>query len=223
MTRVEHALGEFAAAWKAGRRPRIEQFVARLDPSDREEFLELVDAWLELAPDPVYDEGTRTRIAGESDVAAVVHALREDRTLWPDLLPRLRERRGLSLRELSHLLVEVLALPAATAADESRLAGWLERMETDRVDPDGVTRRVLCALGDTLGVSATTLEDAGDVRGWRPATAGGLLWRADVPAQAQLGAQLDALAAAGAMPAPDHDSAGTGDDVDALFTAGRGG
>jgi hypothetical protein len=214
----EHALGEFAAAWKAGERPRVEDYAERVAPAERERFLALAAAWMDVAPVPDWEPATAARIAAEPDVALVVEAVRSERALWPELLPALRRRRGLSLDALAGALVERLELRGG----ERRAAHWLGRMERGELEPAGVSRRLLDALGGALGVATRALEEAGDAGAWRrPAAAAGagLLWRAEQPSQADVGRHLDVLADVAS--APGGEGGGPEAALDRLFTGGR--
>ncbi len=230
MSTAEDVLGRFAAAWKAGEHPRIEEYADQVDPTEVDTFLDMAVAWMDVAPDPPMDQATYAAIAATPAIAATAQAIREDASLWPALLPQLREKRGLSVGDLAAKVTAALGIRGADARTEH----WLRRMEDDRVDPAGVSRRVFDALGAALKVPAGVIADAGDVKGWRPAAAagGGLLWRTDDADMDDTGHALDVIAELASIPMPaasarpaaaDAPSAPPRPDdlIDDLFTLGR--
>jgi hypothetical protein len=218
MSSVEQVLARFVEDWKAGRRPQVEAYLDQVDDARRDELSELIATWMEVAPTPELDAAAVADIHEQPGVRAVIEALGGPAGLWPTMLPSLRERAGLTVRELAARVVGAVGLGSDA---EERTAWWLGRMEHGELDPRRVTRRALDAIGRALGVDAAELERAG---GLRPAVAANLLWRADEPVQATMGSHLDVLADALAAPAqaPLRDPS-TADEVDRLFTGGPGG
>ncbi len=217
MTDRDRILSEFIDAWNAGERPRARQYLARVpEGPQRDELADRIGTWLETAPTPQYDATTRDAIRAEPIVQGVMRAAEEDAGLWPQVLPGLRARAGLTIREVAGGIVRRLGLSPDT---EERTAGYLERMERGDLEPAGVSRRLLLALGDVLGASARTLADAGLLgAAARPAGAGGMLFRADEDAEPSLAAEIDALSRAAMAPAPEPL-----DEVDRLFLGGPDG
>lgn len=215
MLTADSAFAEFTTAWKAGRRPRVHEFLDRTAPSDHDAFLELVGIWMDVAATPEYDDATYAQIAAAPEVSGVVDAVRNDGTLWPEVLPKLRQRRGMSLRELATAVVKALGVDGG----ETRAEHWLGRMETDDVDPRGVSRRLLDAIATALETSVETLASAGDVANWTPVPTARLMWRADAPDQAELGRHLDVLMEVAAA-APSRRE-GPEETIDRMFTGGR--
>jgi transcriptional regulator with XRE-family HTH domain len=152
-------------------------------------------------------------VRAEPAVRHVFDAVGNDAGLWPRLVPELRARAGLSIPQLAARIVERFRLGRGA---EGRAADYLERMERGELEPARVSRRLLDALGDLLGVSAGTLADAGGLgRELRPAAAGGTLFRADAGAGERVARDVDALSRAAMAPAPEPL-----DDVDRLFVGG---
>lgn len=210
-------LSEFIDDWNAGRRPRVRDVLRRVpDDAARTRLAREIDAWLELAPTPDFDAEARAAIRAEPVVQRVFAAVGDDAGLWPQVLPDLRERSRLSLRQLAGRLVERLSL---RAEDEGRTAAYLERMERGELDATRVSRRLLDALADLLGASPATLADAGTFgRELRPAVAGGTLFRSDGEAEDWVADDLALLTQAALEPAPP-----SLDEVDRLFLGGPDG
>jgi hypothetical protein len=214
MSTTEQLLSEFIDAWNAGRRPRVREYLARLpNGPERDALAEDLDRWLEFAPTPAYDEPARAAIVAEPAVARVRAAADADAGLWPELVPVLRERAGLSVAELAAQLVERCALDRR---DTERTTGYLQRLERGGLDPARMSRRLTDALAGILGLAGDALADAGTYnRGLRPAAAaGGALFRA-APDAADLREDFELLARAARSPAPPPL-----DELDRLFTGG---
>jgi transcriptional regulator with XRE-family HTH domain len=217
MSRTEQVLSEFVDAWNAGRRPRAREYLARVpEGPERDQLADEIMTWLELAPTPAYDAATRAQIRAEPIVQRVLRAADEQAGLWPDVIPRLRERAGLSLRELALRVVERFGLGGGAVA---RAEEYLGRMERGELAPARVSLRLLDALGETLGASGRTLGEAAQLGGgFRPAAAGGTLFRSDADADDQVVLDIEALSRAALQPAPPPM-----DELDRLFTGGPDG
>jgi transcriptional regulator with XRE-family HTH domain len=210
MSDADRILSEFIDAWNAGRRPRVDEYLARADPDEREALAQALDDWLMLAPAPAYDEAARRAIREEPSLRAAADAVRRQPGRWPELLPSLRERAGIRLRDLAARVTAAFGLPG----DEARAEAYLERMERGDLDPQRVSRRMLDALGAALGVSGAELARAG---GLRPsAGAPAALFRAEEDAAASFKEELDALSRAAVTPSP-----APMDELDRLFCGGR--
>jgi len=214
MSSTEQVLSEFIDAWNAGRRPRALEYLARVpDGPERDELAEQIGTWLEIAPTPEYDPGTRAQIRGEPAVRHVFEAVGDDAGLWPAVIPQLRARTGLSIRQIAARLVERFEVGGGS---EDRAAEYLERMERGELEAARVSRRLLDALGELLGASGRTLSDAGRLGGaMRPAAAGGALFRAGEDAGEWVARDIEALSRAAMTPAPPEM-----DELDRLFTGG---
>jgi hypothetical protein len=200
-------LSEFIDAWNAGRRPRLEDFLERAAPADRDALADDVATFVGLADAPALDPAV---VAAEPVVREVVAALDAQAGLWPAMLPRLRARARLRVDELAARLAAALGVRGA----EAKTAGYLRAMEDGTLEPAGVSRRVLDALGRLLDADPAELAAAG--RFAAPAAAGGALFRTDAP-DPDVAERLDVLADALATPSP-----ATWDDVDRLFRGAGG-
>jgi hypothetical protein len=208
----DRVLSEFIDAWNAGRRPRALDYLRRVpDGPDRDELAAQLSAWLEVAPAPHHDEATRAAIRAEPAVARALAAAEAQAGLWPQLVPGLRERAGLSVAQVAARLVERFGL---AAGDEARAAGYLERLERGELEPARVSRRLLDALGELLGAGGRTLADAG-LLGPAARPAGAALFRGPAGAADGVAEDLDVLGAAATTPAPP-----AMDELDRLFAGG---
>jgi hypothetical protein len=203
----DRILSEFMDAWAAGARPRVQEYLERVPEAEREELAAQVAAFVEWAPTPAYSAAAREAILAEPAAVAAVGAVDREAGLWPALLPRLRGR--LSVRELAARLAEALGVQGG----EAKTQAYLERMEAGTLDPTGVSRRVLEALGRILGADAAELEAAGTFGGFsRPAFAA---FRSDAPLE-ELARRLEVVADALVADSPEGF-----DEVDRLFRGGR--
>ena len=206
----DRILSAFIDAWNAGRRPDLDEYVARAAEPDREQLSADITAFVAFAPTPDYDDDALAAIRAEPVVASAALAARGSGGLWPALLPRLRERAALSTGELAAALVSLLGLPSDRAP---KTRGYLEQLEAGALEPRGLSGRLLDGMARLLGVPRGELEGAGGIGGGPVAAA---LFRAEGPAAAAVRDDLDVLADALAAPS------GAGwDDVDELFRGGE--
>ena len=206
---TDRVLSDFVDEWNAGRRPQVDEWLARVAAGEREELAEALMTWLSVAPTPEYDDALLAQLRADPAVAAVVAGAAGEAGAWPSLLPRLRERAGLAVRELAARVTGAFGL----AGQEARAEAYLVRMERGELDATRVSRRLLAALGEALGVSAATLAEAGDLR---PRVAPAVRFRAAPAARAgMMGADMDALSRAAMAPAPPPM-----DELDRLFLGG---
>jgi hypothetical protein len=196
MSTTDQVLNDFIDAWNAGRRPRVREYLARIpDGPDRDELADQITSWLEVAPTPSYDEETRAQIRAEPIVAGAL--------VGP--VPALRAHAGLSISELASRLIERLSLHRS---DIDRAADYLERLESGRLDPSRVSRRLLDALGVLLGApGALTVPP--------PRPAAGTMFRAASDAGDWVRDDIEVLSRAAMAPAPPPM-----DELDRLFTGG---
>jgi len=193
---VDMLLSEFIDAWNAGRRPRIDDYLRRAAPVERDELADRLEDWLLVAPAPAYSDQSL------ADIRAELAAMPE---LWPEVLPRLRERAGLRMRDLAGRVTAAFGLQG----EEERAERYLERMERGDLDASRVSRRLLDVLGRALGAE---LIRSGGVR---PAASGHAMYRAEREAGASFDDELEALSQAAMAPAPPPM-----DELDRLFVGG---
>lgn len=211
----EQLLSDFIDDWNAGRRPNARAYMEKLPAgAARDELLEQIGEWLAIAPTPAFDEQTRAAIRAEPVVQRVFAAVGEDAGLWPQVLPTLRERSRLSLAQLASRVTERFGLGASEAA---RAETYLERLERGELDASRISRRLVDAVADALGVTPGSLADAGSFgRSMRPAAAGGALFRRTGDGDDWVAQDLELLSAAAAEPPPAQPL----DELDRLFLGG---
>ena len=214
MTPTDQVLSDFIDAWNAGRRPSVPEYLSRVpEGAARDELAGQITTWLELAPTPDYSEATRAEIRAEPAVQHVLAAVGADAGLWPQVIPQLRARAGLSVGQVAGRLVARFGLGSGS---EERAADYVQRLERGELEPTRVSRRLLDALADLLGVSPGTLRDAATFGGGlRPAAAGGTLFRAGEDAGDWVAHDIEALSRAAMTPA-----AAPMDELDRLFAGG---
>jgi hypothetical protein len=158
MTTTDRLLSEFIDAWMAGRRPDVDEYLERAGPDYRPELEEAIDAFLDTAPIPRYDEAILAQLRADPDVQAMADAVS-----WETVMPRLRKRAGLGLTDLAAALRRTFGWDDA---GERKAATYLEQLEQGALPPDRVSRRVRDALAGALRVPAGTLDAAAGA--WRP-------------------------------------------------------
>ena len=207
MTDPDRILSEFIDAWRAGERPDAGAYVDRAPPGARPELARTIEVFLTLAPEPEYDEAGWATLTADPAVARIAAAVEsDDAESWSALLPRLRERRGLSLDALAGAVSERLGL---TGGREAKARTYLDDLEHDRLVPERLSRRLLDALATVLETPTAWLERAGAA----PAAPAGALYRrqGEGAVEQRLEVIADAMLA----------GAGDWDEVDELFQGGR--
>jgi transcriptional regulator with XRE-family HTH domain len=209
----DRILSEFIDAWNAGRRPDVDDYLARVDESERGELADALMTFLRFAPTPQYSEEALDEIRADPIVAEALAAAGERAGLLPSLFVRLRVRLGLSNADVAGELVESLSLPADRAR---KTASYLDRLERGELEPSRISGRVFDALARVFGVPCSELEGAGDVGGWAAPGAPAAAFRASGEAADAAAPHLDLLAKGLTTPG---DAAR--DEVDDLFLGGR--
>src|SRR5258705_585610 len=97
----DRVLSEFIDAWNAGRRPDVDDYVARVPPPERGELADQLISFLSFAPTPAYSDAALEAIRAEPVVAGALAAPGARGGLLPALLARLRERSSLSTPQLA--------------------------------------------------------------------------------------------------------------------------
>lgn len=223
MSTVERLLKQFIAADRAGgRAPDPQAYITQAGGADREELLVLLDEYLARAPRRAFDAAAFAASPARELTDDLLQALDGDAGTWPALLPRLRHRARLSRAQLVAALAQRLGVPGR----EQAVLGYYHAMEQGTLPADGVTDRVLDALGAIVGETAAALRAAGENIVPRGAAGGaaGAFARVAEPDVAYL-----RMAPPAPAPADRDDPAGddpAGEDsaaVDALFTGRRSG
>lgn len=210
MTTVDDLFARFRAAYRSGEAADPRSYLDRLTGTDRSELEALILAFLEADPGDPYSPEAFAAFRATPEHARLQEAIHAEGETWPALLPRLRDAAELPRRTL----VARLAAALGVSAQEEKVGDYYHRMESGRLDPSGVSDRVLEALGRIVGASAERLRTAGRALQERPGAGGAVFARTGQPADLA----LDAVSAA---PAADAEAAGPRDEVDELFTGGR--
>ena len=209
MTDVDRLLHEYVAAHRAREDVDPGEYLARAQGAERKELAALIDAYLARAPRREFDPKAY-RASGMADgVERLSRSLTGASGLWPSLLPRLRTGAQLKRSEL----VERLAGALGVRGREQKVADYYHRMEQGLLPADGVSDRVLEALGAILGRSADALREAGG----RAAQEGAPPAPSSAPAFARLARPGKPAAPPEAAAAPEE----RWDEVDELFRGGR--
>lgn len=211
-TTIDQALGEFIEAWKAGRRPDVDDCLARVPEGERDELAAALSTWLEIAPTPDYDEAALAQIAAEPALAAALDAAALDDLPVAGRVRTLRERAGLSLTDLAASVVERFKLGAPDA--ESRTAGYLEELEREELNPARLSRRLVEGLAAVLGAR----PDALAAWGAPPPAPGVVYQRSEEHAGDAFVEEIEALSDAAMASAPKEL-----DEIDRLFLGGPAG
>ncbi|MGI8805949.1 MAG: hypothetical protein ACR2IN_09745 [Thermoleophilaceae bacterium] len=214
MTDVDSLLSEYIARQRSGGEADPTDLVERLEGVDRRELEELIDGYLRRAPRREFDAAAYRESGAPQVVDALSRSLTGSAGLWPALLPRLRERARLRRAEL----VERLAGALGAADRRAKVEAYYHEMEQGLLPADGVSDRVLGALGEIVGASAETLRRAGAAIA-PPACAG----PAEQPAFARTALPdpaYEGMESPAAPTGPADHPADAWDEVDELFRGG---
>src|SRR5436190_554697 len=211
-SRREQLLSEFIDAWNAGRRPDVDDYIARVPSEEQAGLGEDLATFLTFAPTPSYSDDSLAAIRAEIEDSV---GIEEKRGIFGALLARVRSQLGMSTAEVANELVGELGL---ATQDATKTARYLERLENGSLEPARVSRRVFAALGKVFRMPNAELESAADRSGWLPMRAmpAAPVFRADEDAASRAGRHLEVLADALAAP-----GGSTRDEVDDLFLGGR--
>ncbi len=209
----DRILSEFIDDWNAGRRPDVDDYLARVPEGERDELADQLMSFLTFAPTPEYSDEALKAIRAEPIVAEALSASEGRAGVLPSLLVRLRARVGLSNAEVASSLVQSLELGEERAP---KTAAYLQRLEEGDLEPSRVSLRVFDALARLFGVPRSELEGAGDLGGWAAPAAPAAAFRASDEAADAAAPHLDLLAKGLTTPGE-----AARDEVDDLFLGGR--
>ena len=206
----DQILSEFIDAWNAGRRPSIDEHLARVPQPEREGLLEGITSYISWAPTPAYDDDAVAQIRAEPAMAAALSTYRTQTVSWPGLVAARREALALSADDLAGRLVSALGLARERRA---KTRDYLERAERGELDASRFAPRLLDALAELLKTSRRELRRAAGT--WIPVQAAPA-FRATEDAATIASAHLELMADAAATPSEDD-----WEEVDDLFRGGR--
>ena len=208
MTDSDRLLAEYIAEHRAGGAADPSEYLSRVSPTQRTELAALIDAYLANAPRQTFVEAAFRGSSTERTVVELERAVAGQAGLWPAVLPRLRDRAGLR----RSTLVDRLAAALGFDDRQEKVANYHE-MEQGLLPADGVSDRVLEALGRIVGETAQALREAG--RALAPPSEG----PPAVPA-ATFARRARAEAASAPEPGAPPAEEGEWDEVDQLFRGG---
>ena len=204
MTDLDRLLREFNDEHERGTADP-QRYLAQVSGRDRLALETMIDAYLEAAPRRTWDEQAFAASRAASVAEQIEDSVFGVSGAWPTLLPRLRMRAQIARDDLTRGLAE--ALGVGDRAD--KVHSYYHQMERGSLPPEGVSQRVLDALGKLLGVSGERLREAGSA-GPGGSAAPAMTFARSAPAP------LDALAQRTDAPRDAEDF----DEVDQLFRAG---
>lgn len=209
MTDADRLLAEYIAEHRAGGEADPSGYLSRVSPTQRTELAALIDAYLANAPRQTFVEAAFRGSSAERTVDELERAIAGQAGLWPAVLPRLRDRAGLR----RSTLVDRLAAALGFKNRQGKVASYYHEMEQGLLPAEGVSDRVLEALGQIVGETAQALREAG--RALAPPSQGPPA--APAPAFTRRAyAEAAGAATPGAQPAEE----GEWDEVDQLFRGG---
>ena len=141
---IEQLFREFADQHEAGGTADVAGYLDRAG-DDRSRLADMLEAYLVARPRPRVTDAELDAVYAHLDQAALP---------WPELLPMLREQRGITRSGLVRRLAEALGYPDAT----SQVEGYLHELEAGSLDPRRVRGPVVAALAAILTVSGDLLE-----------------------------------------------------------------
>jgi hypothetical protein len=209
MTEVDRLLAAYIEEHRAGGDADPRAYIANATPAERGELAALIDAYLARAPRQAFDPERFRGSAAERTVEKLERALGGHAGLWPAILPALRARAGLKRSEV----VQQLAASLGVANRSAKVELYYHQMEQGLLPAEGVSGRVLEALGRIVGETAQALRHAGRSLG---ETASEAAPRAAPATFARRSYQEAAVPAASAVPG----AAEEWDEVDGLFCGG---
>ena len=132
-------------------------YLAQVEGADRRELAALLDGYLARQPRRAFEQEAFDN-SNASQLADALHrSLHGEAGMWPVVLPRLRDRAGLSEDAVAETLADTLGVPN----DRPRVASYYKAMEGGALPAEGVDNRVLAALGELFGTTAGALRAAG--------------------------------------------------------------
>jgi hypothetical protein len=141
---IEQLFQSFAQQHEAGGDVDVVDFLDQAG-DQRSRLADMLEAYLIARP--------RDGI-GDAELDAVSTSIDAAAASWPELLPMLREQRGITRGGLVQRLADALGFPDAA----KQVEGYVHELESGELDPRHVRERVVAALASILSVSAELLE-----------------------------------------------------------------
>ena len=146
MSAVDERFEVFASAWARGENPDPAAAIADAPEEERPALGGMIAAYLSANP--------RTDVPEEVVAARAADPASDPPLAWPDLLPELRHRTGITRSALVRRLAAALGFPEATDQVEEHVHG----LETGGLPAGRVRPAVVAALASILAVPASLLE-----------------------------------------------------------------
>ena len=159
MSRVDHLLAEYAAAFKAG---QVDPwpFLDQVKGGEREDLDQKIEEFLlEVEPDR-WDPVAYQNSPAFGMVKQLVSKVLIPEQGWKELLPSMRLRKQMKRESVSSELAR--SLGAETPDESEKVIDYYNDMEQGNLDPRGVSDRVLEALSDIYGTTVEILRRAGE-------------------------------------------------------------
>ena len=158
MTDVDRLLADYIAEHRAGGEADPREYLSRASPAQRTELAALIDAYLARAPRQPFDQAAFRGSSAERTVDELERAIAGQAGLWPAAASAAaRPRRAQAQRRSSSG-----SRPRSASSDrQDKVAGYYHEMEQGLLPAEGVSDRVLDALGQIVGETAQALRDAG--------------------------------------------------------------
>lgn len=209
MSEAERLFSKYVEEHRAGGAADPRAYLRRAPAGERRELAALIDSYLARSPRQEFKLSEVRGSSAERTVDELERALGGQAGLWPALLPRLRDRAGLKRSQL----VERLAKALGVSTKAGKVGAYYHQMEQGTLPAQGVSNRVLDAIGQIVGENAQALRDAGRSLGEGPAPA---------PAAEAFArrASAEASAATSQTGAPKPRDRPAWDEVDQLFRGG---
>ncbi len=162
LTIIDRLITEYVAAHDAtGVPPDPLPYLQRAPQSERAALAARIEQVLLSAPRRSWDSDAFEATLDSPLMREIGTAVHGSSGLWPALLPRLRNAVRLKRREVVRRLAEDLGVTDR----EEKVGRYYHGMEQGLLAEEGVSDRVLDALGRILGSSAETLRLAGRALG----------------------------------------------------------
>ena len=210
MADVDRLLREFKDEHARSGAGDPQRYLDLVGGRDRVTLETLIEAYLASAPRRAWNEAEFEASGAAPLVQGIEQSLAGAAGTWPALLPRLRARAQLARADLTARLAEALGV----GDRQEKVHRYYHQMEVGRLPAEGVSQRVLDALGEILGESGDALRRAGAGMAGPGRETEQVAFARTAPA-----ADFDEAALAGARERREPD-ADEWDDVDDLFRSG---
>lgn len=211
---MDERFAAFTRSYEAGDGDPL-PFMEGLDEPGRRRFQLMVDDYLEGNPEPDRDLSRLKDPAVARLIGAVVPRLDGASGGMSTLVIDLRERHELLQEDVVEALADELD---ATAAEKEKIDDYYHDLEFGNLPAEGISAKLLAALGKILGTTGERLKEAGQALGPSGSPATGLIFTrmADDAEDIVMGE----ASPTGEVPSGAGRRADPPDRIDQLFTGG---